>query len=200
MPPGGISVLCERAGRLLAQVVAVHRDVELADGDRDALDAGDALADAAGQRHAAGVEAEQDEVGGALVALEDLVGDAGQRPGDVTGVEHDARVGHAARTSFSASRDGSLKDVAAGVDPQGSTAPTLPAGVGSTVESNRPLPVQRQELNMSVGYSAAYWWGITPWKKAGRESRASFDVMLDARGARARTAPGPGPRPRVRHR
>jgi SAM-dependent methyltransferase len=32
---------------------------------------------------------------------------------------------------------------------------------------------------MSVGYSAAYWWGITPWRKAGRRSRASFDVMLD---------------------
>ena len=32
---------------------------------------------------------------------------------------------------------------------------------------------------MSVGYSAAYWWGFTPWKKAGRESRASFDVMLE---------------------
>jgi len=31
---------------------------------------------------------------------------------------------------------------------------------------------------MSVGYSAAYWWGFTPWKRAGRESRASFDVML----------------------
>jgi SAM-dependent methyltransferase len=37
----------------------------------------------------------------------------------------------------------------------------------------------RSGLHMSVGYSAAYWWGFTPWKKAGRESRASFDVLLD---------------------
>jgi cyclopropane fatty-acyl-phospholipid synthase-like methyltransferase len=48
-----------------------------------------------------------------------------------------------------------------------------------TVEGNRPSPVQRQELNMSVGYSAAYWWGMTPWTRAGRRSRASFDVLLD---------------------
>ena len=75
--------------------------------------AGDPLGDPAGEGHPAGGDAEQDEVVGALVALEDLVGDAGQCPGDVTGVEDDARVGHvaAARTSFSASRDGSLKDV-----------------------------------------------------------------------------------------
>ncbi len=32
---------------------------------------------------------------------------------------------------------------------------------------------------MSLRYAAAYWWGITPWEKAGRETRTSFDVMLD---------------------
>jgi SAM-dependent methyltransferase len=32
---------------------------------------------------------------------------------------------------------------------------------------------------MGIGYSSAYYWGFTPWRKAGRESRASFDVMLD---------------------
>ena len=72
-------------------------------------------------------DAEQDEVAGALVALEDLVGDAGQRPRDVTVVEDrlapsgggDAScsagrlAGHTRVrvTSFSASLDGSLKDV-----------------------------------------------------------------------------------------
>ena len=93
IPPGGITVLWARRGGLLAQVVAIHGDVELTDGHRGPLDGLDALGDPVGQRHPAGVQAEEDEIGGALVALEDLVGDAGQRPGDVTGVEHDARVG-----------------------------------------------------------------------------------------------------------
>jgi SAM-dependent methyltransferase len=33
---------------------------------------------------------------------------------------------------------------------------------------------------MSVRYATAYWWGITPWTKAGRQSTVSFDVLLDA--------------------
>lgn len=32
---------------------------------------------------------------------------------------------------------------------------------------------------MSLRFNAAYRWGVTPWKKAGRESRASFDLLLD---------------------
>jgi hypothetical protein len=91
------------------------------------LDGGHPLGDALGQRHAAGGDPEQHQVGGAAVALEDLVGDAGEGPADVTGVEDDAgTVAHGLRwccrlvgrlraqgrlTSFSASRDGSLKDV-----------------------------------------------------------------------------------------
>ena len=94
-------------------------------------------------------------------------------------------------TSFSASRDGSLKDVAAGRDPQDRWRRPYQPAARRTVGSNRPSPVQRQELNMSVGYSAAYWWGITPWKKAGRRSRASFDVLLEPRGGGAGPAPGP---------
>ena len=78
------------AGRVLAQVVAVHRDVEGAERHLDALDLGDPLGDAAGEVDAAGGDAEEDEPLGALVALEDLVGDAGQCPGDVTGVEDGA--------------------------------------------------------------------------------------------------------------
>ena len=55
-----------------------------------ALDGGDPLGDPAGQGDAAGRDAEQHEVVGALVALEDLVGDAGQGPGDVAVVEDHA--------------------------------------------------------------------------------------------------------------
>ena len=87
-PPAGTSVRSQGPGRAQPQVVAVHRDVERADGDRAALDGGDALGQPAGQRHATGRDAQQDEVVGALVALEDLVGDAGQRPVDVGGLEH----------------------------------------------------------------------------------------------------------------
>ena len=122
-PPGGISVGSRVAGRLQPQVVAVHRHVERADRDVVPLDRGDPLGDPLRQRHPAARDAEQDEVVGALVALEDLVGDAGQGPGDVAVVEDRAAVGRRAAvlsaglaamrapTSFSASRDGSLKDV-----------------------------------------------------------------------------------------
>ena len=92
--PAGRDLGGQGAGRLQPQVVAVHRDVEGADGHGVPLDRGDPLGEPAGQRDAAGRDAEQDEVVGALVALEDLVGDAGQRPGDVGAVEDDAaRVG-----------------------------------------------------------------------------------------------------------
>ena len=107
----------------MAQVVAVHRHVEAADGHVGALDLGHRGAETLGERHAAGRDAEQDEVVGTLVALEDLVGDPAQRPGDVAGGEHLTR-GRAARrrglvlsvrswlgsshhlTSFPASQDG----------------------------------------------------------------------------------------------
>ena len=113
----------QRPGGLEAQVVAVHGDVERADRHRDALDRGHPFGDPLGQGYAARGNPEQDQVGGAAVALEDLVGDAGEGPGDVTGVEDGARfrrdsvlrAGWAhtcGLTSFSASRDGSLKDVA----------------------------------------------------------------------------------------
>ena len=77
----------QRPGRLEPQVVAVHRHVERADRDVVPLDRGDPLGDPPGQRHAAAGDAEQHQVAGALVALEDLVGDAGQRPRDVAVVE-----------------------------------------------------------------------------------------------------------------
>jgi hypothetical protein len=71
------------AGRVQAQVVAVHRDVQGPDRDRGALDGGDPGGQPVGQRDTAGRDAEQDEPAGTLVALEDLVGDAGQCAGDV---------------------------------------------------------------------------------------------------------------------
>jgi hypothetical protein len=49
--------------------------------------------------------------------------------------------------------------------------PYQPGG-RSTVEDNRPPPVRRQEPAMGIGYTSAYYWGLTPWRKAGRESRA----------------------------
>src|SRR5690606_5639712 len=90
--------------------------------------------------HAAGRDPEEHHVGGAPVALHDLVGDAGQRPGDV-GLTEDRAVcagrgaggcgagcGHAAArthlaTSFSASRDGIKGSLTA-------TTLTRPAGPG----------------------------------------------------------------------
>lgn len=53
-----------------------------------ALGAGDELGEAAGERHAAVRDAEQDEVLGAVVALEDLVGDAGQGTADLLRAQH----------------------------------------------------------------------------------------------------------------
>src|SRR5690606_39866276 len=54
---------------------------------------------------------EEDEAVLRVSALEDLVGDAGQRPGDLRGTEHgyDRAERHLA-CSFPASQDGSLKD------------------------------------------------------------------------------------------
>src|SRR5690606_16176564 len=79
--------LLRSSGRVRAQVVAIHRHVERADGDRGALDSGDPIADAPGKWYATSVQSEQDQVLGTLVPLEQLVRDASQRPGDVTGIQ-----------------------------------------------------------------------------------------------------------------
>jgi hypothetical protein len=80
----------QRAGGLEPQVVAVHRDVERAPGHGRALDRGDPLGDPLGERHTARGDAEEDDVVGTLVALEDLVGDPAQCAGDVARVENGA--------------------------------------------------------------------------------------------------------------
>src|SRR6187402_2175122 len=77
-----------RPGGLVAQVVAVHRDVEAPDGHLGALDLTDQVGETVGQLDAAAGDAEQDEVVGTLVVLEDLVRDATQRPGHVARGEH----------------------------------------------------------------------------------------------------------------
>ena len=86
---GDVGVL-ERAGRLEPQVVAEHRDVERSGGDVAALDLGHPLGDPAGEVHTAGRYAEQHDIGRVTIALEDLVGDAGQRAGDVLVVQDGA--------------------------------------------------------------------------------------------------------------
>ena len=88
--PGG----ARGAGGIAAQIVAVHRDVERAVEVGEvlplgaALGARDLLGQAAGERHAAMRDSEQDQVLGAVAALEDLVGDARQRPPDLVGAQH----------------------------------------------------------------------------------------------------------------
>src|SRR5690606_1276798 len=71
--------------RVAAQVVPVERDVEGPGGDVDVAEAADAVGQPPGERHAAGGDAEQDRVGGALGLLEDLVGDAVEDAADVVG-------------------------------------------------------------------------------------------------------------------
>ena len=78
----------ERRDRAEADVVAVEGDVERADRDLTAFELLDGGGQAAGDRGPAGVEADEDEVVGAVVALDDLVGDAGVGPAQVAGVEH----------------------------------------------------------------------------------------------------------------
>ncbi len=68
-------------------VVAVERDVETPDRRFHRLEGGYGGRDAPGQRHAACVEADDHDVVGAVIALDDLVRDPGQRPAQIGGVE-----------------------------------------------------------------------------------------------------------------
>ena len=104
MPPGGISVgISVRAGlsRRSSRYIVTSSDPT---GTVDALDRGHPLGDALGERDAARRDPEQHEVVGAAVALEDLVGDAGEGPGDVTGVEDGAGVVRLLRSLLQAGR------------------------------------------------------------------------------------------------
>src|SRR2546425_6666979 len=66
-------------GAAHVEVIPVEGDVERADGQGGAVDAGDLRGQPLGQRHAAGAQAHEGQVLGAGVALQDLVGDADQR-------------------------------------------------------------------------------------------------------------------------
>ncbi len=82
------------------QVVAVERDVERPDRDVDALVLGDGRGDAAGERHAAPLDADEQQAVGARLLLDDLVGKADRRATDLVG-GHDPASGH---RSFPASQ------------------------------------------------------------------------------------------------
>ena len=77
----------ERRDRSQPDVVAVEGDVERAGGHLDRLEARDRGADTAGERDAARVHADEHRVRRAVVALDDLVGDTGDGPAQVGGVE-----------------------------------------------------------------------------------------------------------------
>ena len=65
------------------RVVAVELDVERADGDVRALVLRDRLGEAARERDAAALDADEHEPGRAGLLLDDLVGDADHRPADL---------------------------------------------------------------------------------------------------------------------
>ena len=69
-------------------------------GTADALVLGDRVGDPAGERHAAALDADEGQTGGARLLLDDLVGDADRRPADLVR-GHDLAAAH---RSFPASR------------------------------------------------------------------------------------------------
>ena len=93
IPPGGDLRRLRRPRGIAVQVVAVHRDVERADGDARAspLELGDQGGDAVREGDASSGDAEKHEALGTLVGLEDLVRDPSQGPGDVRFMQHGAR-------------------------------------------------------------------------------------------------------------
>jgi hypothetical protein len=80
-----------RRFRPQTDVVPVERDVEHADGDPRPLDAIDLGSEAPGKVVPARGDADENEVGRSLVALEDLMGDAGHRTADLRGVQEASR-------------------------------------------------------------------------------------------------------------
>jgi hypothetical protein len=73
--------------RAQTDVVTEERWVEGADRHRDPFEGFDRFGKPAGEHHAARVHPDEDDVVGSLVALHDLVGDAGERPAQVRGIE-----------------------------------------------------------------------------------------------------------------
>jgi hypothetical protein len=74
-------------------VVAVKADVQLTDGDRLALKLTDRIGEAAGQRHAPRVHADECDGRKAAIVLDDLVGDAADGAANVVGGKDDVAFG-----------------------------------------------------------------------------------------------------------
>ncbi len=81
------------ARRVQVQVVAVHRHVNGPDGYLPALSGADPGCEAPGQQCSAGRDAQDHQVVGASGVFDDLVGDAGESPVEVGGVEDDGADG-----------------------------------------------------------------------------------------------------------
>ena len=88
-----------RSDGVAHQVVAVERDVERAGRHLVVVDLGNRAREAAGNRNAAGPDADQGELLDAAIALENLVRDARERPAHAVGVHYD---GH--RDTFGGNR------------------------------------------------------------------------------------------------
>ena len=76
----------------LREVVAVQRHVERADGRALVLEGRDEVGQPRGQRHAAALDADEHEIGGAGVRFDDLVRQAVERAAYAVAVEHRATI------------------------------------------------------------------------------------------------------------
>src|SRR5262249_10524565 len=81
-----------RAALPHVNIVAVERDVELAEVELDLRALCDETAQALGQRHASGVDPDEGDRGEIVVPLDDLVGDARERTLDRFAVQQDSSV------------------------------------------------------------------------------------------------------------
>ena len=80
--------------RATIQVIPVHAHVHASCRNLVAPDAGEQLAHALGQRHAAALDADQHDISADLVTLGDFVRDACQRPLDGRGIQDDGGFRH----------------------------------------------------------------------------------------------------------
>jgi len=79
---------------MLVQIIAVHADVELADRDGVSPDSFQQQAQAFGEVDAAALDTDNHDGLGAVIALDDLVGNAGEDAMDGLGVKDGGLLGH----------------------------------------------------------------------------------------------------------
>ena len=121
------------------QVVAVEGDVERPDRDRGRLVLGDRGGDPAGERHAAALDAHEDQSGRPRLLLHDLVGDADRGPADLVR-GHDLTAAHRSfpgLAGHSSGLSGPSKGLVRSI-PGGCRSPA--AGGRSRVSRRRPSP------------------------------------------------------------